>query len=151
MNANSEPPADLATRVVAARERNRHSVTARELVAAGLIAAPDAVLFVGDGEVNLLMTRAHESAMQAGWRQRSGWDEVVPELLEWLERQGQVVSGLTKVVAGGSWFAERVTPLQRLWRDLYLYAPDGLSGYLVNLDSERGFETLTWGDQPERV
>lgn len=109
-----------------------------------MVSGVDAVQFVSEAEVRSIMARAHESGIQGNWRRRSGWDEVLPELRGWLVTQNRVVSGLTGVTASGSWFAEWAEQLSRIWRDLYLYAPDGFSGYLVNQDSELGIETIRW-------
>ena len=135
---------ELSAQMVGAKERSRQRAIAQKLIEAGLIPEIAGLQFVSSNEVQSIMDRAHESKRQTSWLSRSDWKEILPELENWLNAHDPVVSGLTGVLASGTWFAERVQALQCLWRDLYFYSPDGLSGYLVNHDSERGFETITW-------
>jgi hypothetical protein len=150
MNSRSEYPGDFASRKQAFQEGMRQYAIAQGLVESGLVPAVTSVRFVTVAERTAIMDRARDSGLQTAWRRRSSWEEIAPDLTSWLEGQECVVSGLTRVVASGAWYAERIEKLRLLWRDLYLYAPDGLSGYMLNEDSELGLETICW-DRPVKA
>lgn len=143
--SSSDEPGDRVARIAAARERSCRSLLIRDLTAARLLTDPNDITFVGLSEMDDIIERARASGLQAEWRQRAGWAEIEPDLRCWLGGRARVVCGLTRVAAGGDWFEDRLAGLLRLWGDLYLYTPDGLNGFLVNTDSERGWETLVWG------
>lgn len=145
MDSADDSQTDLTSRIAAAKERSKQNITARELVEAGLASDRSEVRFVSIPEVRRLREVAIASGIRPEWQQHASWEEIVPELKQWLATQDQVVFVLQGVVASSEWISQRVDALQRLWRSLYLYSSDGRSGYLVNLDSEFGFETKKWG------
>jgi hypothetical protein len=139
----------VSERKLVAQERDRRLKIMADLRIRMVLSAQEEIAFVDSGVVQDIQAIARQSGQLHQWKSRKCWEEIRTELLQWLSIDRMIVSSLNYVAAQSNWYSKHIDTLQQSWGDLYLFQGDGFSCYLVNYDSERGYESICWTMSPD--